>query len=83
MVERTIPVGIAICITLFHEDMRSGSMDDAVVYFIIAVLVFIIGLLAGYLVMNDYYIRRFLVVAAECEKAESIAPIITEMDRES
>jgi len=58
-------------------------MDDLVVYLIIAVLVFIIGLLVSYLAMNSYYIKRFLVVAAECEKAESIAPIITEMERES
>ncbi|MDI6899472.1 MAG: hypothetical protein QMC82_06605 [Methanolinea sp.] len=58
-------------------------MDELVIYLIIAVLMFVIGLVAGHLVMNIYYSRRFLAVAKECERADSIVPLITEMERES
>ncbi|HOS82147.1 MAG TPA: hypothetical protein PK445_05415 [Methanolinea sp.] len=58
-------------------------MDELVIYLIIAVLMFVIGLVAGNLVMNIYYSRRFLAVAKECERADSIVPLITEMERES
>jgi hypothetical protein len=63
--------------------MRKNSMDDFIVYLVIGILAFIIGLLAGYLSMRRYYNKRFAVVAAECEKTQSIVPIINEMDRES
>jgi hypothetical protein len=58
-------------------------MEDYIVYLVIGVLAFIIGILAGYLTMTWYYNRRFVVVAAECERSDSIVPIINEMDRES
>lgn len=58
-------------------------MDAFLIYLVISVLAFIIGALAGYLVMTGYYARRFLTVALECEKVDSIVPIINEMDRES
>lgn len=53
------------------------------IYLVIGVLMFCIGLVAGYLLMNTYYARRFMTVAKECERADSIAPLITEMERES
>ncbi len=58
-------------------------MDDFTAYAIIGILAFAIGLIAGYLAMTRYYQRRFVDVATECEKAETIVPIITEMERES
>ena len=58
-------------------------MDDLSIYLVIGVLMFCIGLMAGYLFMNTYYSRRFLMVAKECEQADSIAPLITELERES
>jgi len=58
-------------------------MDDVSIYLVIGVLMFCIGLVAGYLLMNTYYARRFMKVAKECERADSIAPLITEMERES
>ncbi|HII76224.1 MAG TPA: hypothetical protein HA264_04100 [Methanolinea sp.] len=61
----------------------SKAMDDVSVYLVIGVLMFCIGLMAGYLLMTTYYSRRFLSVAKECERADSIAPLITEMERES
>lgn len=63
--------------------MRTSPMEDPVVYLVIGVLAFIIGALAGHLTMTWYYGGRFAVVAAECERTESIVPIINEMDRES
>ena len=58
-------------------------MNDLSIYLVIGVLMFCIGLMAGYLAMTRYYQRRFLTVARECEQADSIAPLITEMERES
>lgn len=58
-------------------------MDDLQVYVIIGILMFIIGLMLGYLLMKRYYENRFLEVARECEKVDTIVPLITEMERES
>ncbi len=58
-------------------------MDELVIYLIIAVLMFVIGLVAGYLVMSTYYSRRFLAIAKDCERVDSIVPLISEMERES
>lgn len=56
---------------------------ELAVYLVIAVLSFIIGLLAGYLATGNYYHRRFVSVAEQCEKDDSIVPIIKELERES
>jgi hypothetical protein len=64
-------------------DMRILLMDDYIAYLVIGVLAFVIGTLSGYLTMTWYYHERFAVVATECERTESIVPIINEMDRES
>lgn len=58
-------------------------MDELVIYLVIGILMFIIGLVAGHLVMSIYYSRRFLAIAKECERADSIVPLISEMERES
>ncbi len=58
-------------------------MDDLQVYVIIGILMFMIGLILGYLLMKGYYEKRFLKVADECEKVDTIVPLITEMERES
>jgi uncharacterized protein YneF (UPF0154 family) len=58
-------------------------MDDLQVYVIIGILMFIIGLILGYLLMKGYYEERFLKVARECEKVDTIVPLISEMERES
>ncbi|MCQ8893862.1 MAG: hypothetical protein NQU46_04445 [Methanolinea sp.] len=58
-------------------------MDELSIYLVIGVLMFGIGLVAGFLLMSTYYSKRFLAVARECERADSIAPLITEMERES
>lgn len=58
-------------------------MDDFLIYITIGTLMFFIGVLLGYLLMNGYYRKRFLVIAKECEKAETIVPLIAELERES
>lgn len=58
-------------------------MDDLQVYVIIGILMFIIGLILGYLLMKRYYEKRFLKVARDCEKVDTIVPLISEMERES
>lgn len=58
-------------------------MDDIFVYVVIGVLMFFIGLILGYLLMKKYYNNRFLTVARECERVDTIVPLIAEMERES
>jgi hypothetical protein len=63
--------------------MRKKSMDDFVAYLVIGTLAFVIGGLSGFLAMSRYYKGRLAVILADCEKAESVVPIINELDRES
>jgi uncharacterized membrane protein len=65
--------------TLYKED----QMDDIVIYLISAVIMVIIGVIVGYKVTVRYYARRFIVVAKQCEKVQTIAPLIAELERES
>jgi len=65
--------------TLYKED----QMDDIVIYLISAVIMVIIGVIVGYQVTVRYYTRRFFVVAKQCEKVQTIAPLIAELERES
>jgi hypothetical protein len=65
--------------TLYKE----YKMDDIVIYTIIGVIMFIVGIVFGYLVTARYYAKRFITVAKECEKVQTIAPLIAELERES
>ncbi len=58
-------------------------MEDFTAYSVIGLLMFLIGLILGYLIMTEYYKRRFLTVAKESEKVDSIVPLISEMERET
>ena len=58
-------------------------MDDIVVYLISGVIMVIIGIVVGYKMTTRYYTRRFFVVAKQCEKVQTIAPLIAELERES
>jgi len=44
---------------------------------------FFIGIILGYLLLDRFYATRFVIVARECEKVDSIVPLIAEMERES
>ena len=52
-------------------------------YIVIGILTFMIGLLLGNLVTNAYYSRRFIAVAEDCSKDDSLVPLIAELERES
>ncbi len=58
-------------------------MDDIVIYLISAVIMVIVGVIVGYQVTVRYYTRRFFVAAKQCEKVQTIAPLIAELERES
>ena len=58
-------------------------MDDIVVYTIIGILTFVIGLILGYVTLTHYYGSRFFVIAEACEKDDSIVPLISDLERES
>ncbi|MDH7593608.1 MAG: hypothetical protein QHG99_04535 [Methanomicrobiales archaeon] len=56
---------------------------EIIAYLTIGILSFIIGLIAAYLLTERYYARKFYIVAGLCEREDSIAPIITELEKES
>ncbi|HDR73670.1 MAG TPA: hypothetical protein ENN85_07135 [Methanoculleus sp.] len=58
-------------------------MSDLLIYGVIGTLTFAIGLLAGYVATTEYYRRRFVVVAEGVRDADSIEPLIDELERES
>jgi hypothetical protein len=66
-----------------YENCMLWIMNELLVYTIIGLLTFIIGLLFGYLATTAYYNRRFLVVAGECRDLDSIEPLLEELERES
>jgi hypothetical protein len=58
-------------------------MDDIISYSIIGIIMFGIGIVAGYMVTEKYYSGRFIKVAKECEAVKTIVPLIAELERES
>jgi len=65
--------------TLYKED----HMDDVIIYLMSGVIMVIVGVVIGYQVTVRYYAKRFFVVAKQCEKVQTIAPLIAELERES
>jgi hypothetical protein len=41
------------------------------------------GLIVGYLSLRRYYGTRFLIVAQACSDADSLVPLVAELERES
>lgn len=58
-------------------------MMDLVIYIGIGFMTFVIGLIAGYLVLTKVYADRFLVIAKECSDTDSTVPIVDELARET
>ena len=58
-------------------------MDDIYSYTIIGIIMFGIGIIAGYIATRRYYAGRFTKIAKECENVKSIVPLIAELERES
>lgn len=62
---------------------KGDQMDDIVIYLISGLIMVVIGFILGYMVTMRYYAKRFIVVAKQCEKVQTIAPLIAELERES
>lgn len=58
-------------------------MDDVAIYLLIGILMFSIGFLVGYLLLQMFYTKRFHMVAEECEKKDSIVPLISALEQET
>ncbi|MDD1718576.1 MAG: hypothetical protein LUQ25_00820 [Methanoregulaceae archaeon] len=58
-------------------------VDDFIIYTFFGTMMFVIGLIAGYLAMNRYYAGRFVTIGRKCEEVETIVPLIAELERES
>lgn len=58
-------------------------MDDLWIYLGIAVVFIAIGWVGGYYGLSLYFNKRFLTVADECRDADSIEPLIDELEQQS
>jgi len=58
-------------------------MMDLVIYIGIGFMTFVIGLILGYLILTEYYKKRFLVIARQCSDTDSSVPIVDELARET
>ncbi|HOX35537.1 MAG TPA: hypothetical protein P5217_08215 [Methanoregulaceae archaeon] len=58
-------------------------MMDLVIYIGIGFMTFVIGLILGYLILTEYYKKRFMVIAQQCADADSTVPIVDELARET
>ncbi len=56
---------------------------DFLIYTGIGILMCGIGIIIGYFLLTGYYNRRFLTVAQQCSDADSVVPIVEELERES
>nr|WP_321506249.1 hypothetical protein [uncultured Methanoregula sp.] len=56
---------------------------DILIYIGIGILTFAIGLILGYQLLIMHYTRRFMIVAKECSDADSVIPIVDELQRET
>lgn len=55
-------------------------MIDYLVAIAYVVIFFVIGLVAGSLVMNYYYDKRFAEAATKCMDDDSVAPLLDELN---
>jgi len=56
---------------------------DILIYIGIGILTFAIGMILGYQLLIMHYTRRFMIVAKECSDADSVVPIVDELQRET
>nr|WP_319377501.1 hypothetical protein [uncultured Methanoregula sp.] len=56
---------------------------DILIYIGIGILTFAIGMIIGYQLLIMHYTKRFLIVAKECSDADSVVPIVDELQRET
>lgn len=61
----------------------ADMMTDLMIYTAIGFMTFVIGLIAGYLVLTDIYSKRFLKIAQQCSDSASTVPIVDELARET
>lgn len=58
-------------------------LTDLLIYIGIGIITFTIGMILGYQLLIMYYTRRFMVIAKECNDADSAIPIVDELARET
>jgi hypothetical protein len=56
---------------------------DLLIYTGIGILTFTIGMILGYQLLITYYTRRFFTIAKECSDADSVIPIVDELEKET
>ena len=61
----------------------ADMITDFLIYTGIGILMCGIGMILGYYLITAYYNKRFLIVAQQCSDADSMVPIVEELERES
>lgn len=77
-------IGLSRAEWVIQTDCTMADMTtDFLIYTGIGILMCGIGMIIGYFLLTAYYSRRFLVIGQACSDADSIIPIIDELERES
>lgn len=58
-------------------------LTDLLIYIGIGIITFTIGMILGYQLLIMYYTKRFVVIAKQCSDADSVIPLVDELEKET
>lgn len=61
----------------------ADMFTDLLIYIGIGILTFTIGMILGYQLLIMYYTKRFVGLAKECSDADSVIPLVDELEKET
>ena len=56
---------------------------DLLIYISFGIIMFAIGMILGYQLLTMHYSKRFIMLAKECSDADSVVPLVDELERET
>ncbi len=61
----------------------ADMFTDLLIYIGIGILTFAIGMILGYQLLVMHYTKRFVTLAKDCSDADSVVPLVDELERET
>jgi hypothetical protein len=61
----------------------ADMLTDLLIYIGIGIITFTIGMILGYQLLIMYYTKRFVVLAKECSDADTVIPLVDELEKET
>ncbi len=58
-------------------------VTDLLIYICFGIVMFAIGMVLGYQLLTVHYSKRFFILAKECSDADSVVPLVNELERET